>query len=231
MFLRPEVPMDKKRMLRGAVIVVSDSETGAQLSADVLGGGLADIDVHRWLQEWLKACADGGRAPPDLAEWLPWSMSQTRRRALIAPAWPAILLDFSAEIFCIEIASVAVTCDDAFESLPWVVLIPKRPLMSLASSGTRLSPATTTSATKPWSAHRCATSSRPSTDRLLALLGFSTAARNTGPARPLHRSGRRHCGNEESCPTPVSSSCPGYASPIFLRRRMSQTLIEDWNLS
>ena len=47
---------------------------------------LNDIDVHRWLQEWLKACAaNGGRAPPDLAEWLPWSMSQTRWRALMAP--------------------------------------------------------------------------------------------------------------------------------------------------
>ena len=96
---RPEVPMDNnfaERMLRGAVIgrrlsFGSDSETGAQLTALMYSVvetlALNDIDVHRWLQEWLKACAaNGGRAPPDLAEWLPWSMSQTRRRALIAPA-------------------------------------------------------------------------------------------------------------------------------------------------
>ena len=96
---RPEVPMDNnfaERTLRGAVIgrrlsFGSDSETGAQLTALMYSVvetlALNDIDVHRWLQEWLKACAaNGGRAPPDLAEWLPWSMSQTRRRALIAPA-------------------------------------------------------------------------------------------------------------------------------------------------
>ena len=95
---RPAVPMDNnfaERTLRGAVIgrrlsFGSDSETGAQLTALMYSVvetlALNDIDVHRWLQEWLKACAaNGGRAPPDLAEWLPWSMSQTRWRALMAP--------------------------------------------------------------------------------------------------------------------------------------------------
>ena len=96
---RPAVPMDNnfaERTLRGAVIgrrlsFGSDSETGAQLTALMYSVvetlALNDIDVHRWLQEWLKAgAANGGRAPPDLAEWLPWSMSQTQRRALMAPA-------------------------------------------------------------------------------------------------------------------------------------------------
>jgi len=41
------------------------------------------MDVRRWLTEWLSACADhGGQAPPDLSEWLPWSMSPQSRLAL-----------------------------------------------------------------------------------------------------------------------------------------------------
>ena len=94
---RPDVPMDNnfaERTLRGAVIARrlsfgSDSEEGARLTALMYSVvetlALNGIDVFRWLQEWLKACAaHGGRAPPDLAEWLPWSMSQARRRALMA---------------------------------------------------------------------------------------------------------------------------------------------------
>ena len=68
----------------------SVSETGARLAAmmySVVGtfapGG---IDLLRWLEEWLAACAEnGGRAPEDLPAWLPWSMSAERRRALMAP--------------------------------------------------------------------------------------------------------------------------------------------------
>ena len=94
---RPDVPMDNnfaERTLRGAVIgrrlsFGSDSEAGARLTALMYSVvetlALNGIDVRRWLQEWLKACAaHGGRAPPDLAEWLPWSMSQARRRTLTA---------------------------------------------------------------------------------------------------------------------------------------------------
>ena len=94
---RPDAPMDNnfaERTLRGAVIARrlsfgSDSEEGARLTALMYSVvetlALNGIDVFRWLQEWLKACAaHGGRAPPDLAEWLPWSMSQARRRALMA---------------------------------------------------------------------------------------------------------------------------------------------------
>ena len=44
------------------------------------------IDVRGWLNEWLAACAGhAGQAPPDLAEWLPWSMNEARRRTLMAP--------------------------------------------------------------------------------------------------------------------------------------------------
>ncbi len=91
----PHVPMDNnvaERKLRGPVIgrrlsFGSDSKDGAQLTAlkysVVETLALNGFDVRRWLAEWLKACAaNGGRAPPDLSPWLPWSMSPRRRRTL-----------------------------------------------------------------------------------------------------------------------------------------------------
>ena len=95
---RPDVPMDNnlaERSLRGAVIerrltFGSDSEVGARSTAlmytVVQTLASSGLDVHRWLQAWLEACAaHGGRAPPELSAWLPWSMSPARRRALEAP--------------------------------------------------------------------------------------------------------------------------------------------------
>ena len=45
------------------------------------------IDVRRWLKEWLTACAENdGKPLDDLSPWwLPWSMSEARRRELKAP--------------------------------------------------------------------------------------------------------------------------------------------------
>ena len=38
------------------------------------------IDVLRWLEAWLTACAEnGGKPPADLSPWLPWSMNEERR--------------------------------------------------------------------------------------------------------------------------------------------------------
>ena len=84
-----------ERTLRSAVIgrrlsFGSDSEAGARFTAmmySVVGTlALNGLNVRGWLHEWLNACAaNGGRAPPDLSEWLPWSMSQARRRTLMAP--------------------------------------------------------------------------------------------------------------------------------------------------
>ena len=95
---KPWIPMDNNTAelaLRGAVIgrrlsFGSDSEDGARLTAMMysVAGTLAlnGIDVRRWLQEWLTACAkNGGKPPDDLAPWLPWSMSEKRKRALAAP--------------------------------------------------------------------------------------------------------------------------------------------------
>ena len=95
---RPQVPPDNNRAelaLRGAVIgrrlsFGSDSETGAEFTAVMysVAGTLAmnGIDVRRWLEAWLTACAKNGSKPPDdLSPWLPWSMSEGRRRAFTAP--------------------------------------------------------------------------------------------------------------------------------------------------
>ena len=84
-----------ERQLRDAVIgrrlsFGSDSKIGAHLTAlmySVIGTlNLNGIDVLRWLDAWLSACAEnGGRPPDDLAPWLPWSMEPARRRELTAP--------------------------------------------------------------------------------------------------------------------------------------------------
>ena len=94
----PRTPMDNnlgERLLRGPAIgrrlsFGSDSEAGAKLAAlmySVVGTlSLNGIDVLRWLEAWLAACAEnGGRSPDDLASWLPWSMDDARRRELTAP--------------------------------------------------------------------------------------------------------------------------------------------------
>ena len=95
---RPQVPMDNnkaERFLRGPAIgrrlsFGSDSEKGAQFTAimySVVGTlSMNGIDVLRWLQAWLEACANNGRKPPhDLSPWLPWSMSEDRKRAFMTP--------------------------------------------------------------------------------------------------------------------------------------------------
>ena len=95
---RPQVPLDNnkaERFLRGPSIgrglsFGSDSEGGARFTAimySVLGTlSMNGIDVLRWLEAWLTACAENARQPPDdLSPWLPWSMSEERRRAFTAP--------------------------------------------------------------------------------------------------------------------------------------------------
>ena len=95
---RPQVPMDNnaaERVIRGPAIgrglsFGSDSEDGARLTAitySVVGTlSMNGIDVLRWLQAWLTACAEnGGKPPHDLSPWLPWSMSEERRREFTTP--------------------------------------------------------------------------------------------------------------------------------------------------
>ena len=95
---KPQVPMDNneaERILRGPAIgrglsFGSDSEDGARLTAimySVVGTlSMNGIDVLRWLEAWLTACAENGRKPPeDLSPRLPWSMSEEHRRKFTAP--------------------------------------------------------------------------------------------------------------------------------------------------
>ena len=95
---KPQVPMDNnaaERGRRGAVIgrrlsFGSDSEKGADFTAimySVVGTlSMHGIDVLRWLEAWLEACAKNGRKPPDdLSPWLPWSMSEERKHEFMAP--------------------------------------------------------------------------------------------------------------------------------------------------
>ena len=93
----PQVPMDNnagERALRGPVIgrrlsFGSNSEDGAKFTAvmySVIGTlSMNGIDVLLWLEAWLDACAkNGGKPPGDLSPWLPWSMSEARRRKFTA---------------------------------------------------------------------------------------------------------------------------------------------------
>ena len=88
----PQVPLTNnvaERILRGPAIgrglsFGSNSEDGAEFTAimySVVGTlSMNGIDVLRWLEAWLAACAENGRQPPDdLSAWLPWSMSEERR--------------------------------------------------------------------------------------------------------------------------------------------------------
>ena len=94
----PFVPMDNnvaERALRCAVIrrrlsFGSNSEDGAKFTAimhSVVGTlSMHGIDVLRWLQAWLTACVNnGGKPPHDLSPWLPWTMSEARKRKFTAP--------------------------------------------------------------------------------------------------------------------------------------------------
>ena len=47
------------------------------------------INPRRWLTLYLQACAEnGGKAPGDIAAFLPWSMDEQRRAELIRPDSP-----------------------------------------------------------------------------------------------------------------------------------------------
>jgi len=95
---RPEVPLTNnkaERILRAPAIgrglsFGSNTRGGADFTAimySVIGTlSMNGIDVPRWLESWLTACAENCRKPPDdLTAWLPWSMSEERRHEFMAP--------------------------------------------------------------------------------------------------------------------------------------------------
>ena len=70
---------------RSATPFVSRDSHPATLHQFAWHSKMNGIDVRRWLEAWLAACAaNGGQPPDDLSPWLPWTMSEERRRDLMA---------------------------------------------------------------------------------------------------------------------------------------------------
>ena len=103
---RPEVPMDNnsaEQAIRGPVTgrknyYGSGSIWSAILTARMFSTlqsiELWQLNSRHWLREYLEACArHGGKAPDDLDPFLPWQMSQERRKYLKKP--PPIEQSFS----------------------------------------------------------------------------------------------------------------------------------------
>ena len=97
----PEVPIDNnasERSLRAPVIgrklsFGNDSWTGARLTGHMYSvlGTLKrhEIDLEHWLHDWLSACAEAARAPPDLTP-LPGSMDPARHQRFQQPRAPPV---------------------------------------------------------------------------------------------------------------------------------------------
>jgi transposase len=94
----PEVPMDNnsaERAIRNPVIgrknyygsgSIWSAELAAMMFSQLQTIELWKLNPRHWLQEYLTACAElGGTAPADLTPFLPWSMSEDRRRQLAKP--------------------------------------------------------------------------------------------------------------------------------------------------
>jgi len=94
----PQVPMDNnlaENTIRGPVTgrknyYGSGSLWSAGLAAFLFSIlktlGLWGINPRHWLSAYLTACAgSGGKAPADMAAYIPWEMSEARRRELTRP--------------------------------------------------------------------------------------------------------------------------------------------------
>jgi len=95
---RPQVPLDNnlaENTIRGPVTgrknyYGSGSVWSAELAATLFSLlqtlVLWGINPRHWLTVYLNACADnGGKAPTEIAPYLPWCMDETRRIQLSAP--------------------------------------------------------------------------------------------------------------------------------------------------
>jgi transposase len=89
----PEVPMDNntaERVQRGPVVLRKNSYGSGAVWAGELAATLFsvfqtlclwNINPRQWLQGYLQECAKaGGQAPGELGEFLPWGMSEQRRK-------------------------------------------------------------------------------------------------------------------------------------------------------
>lgn len=90
----PEVPMDNntaERVQRGPVVLRKNSygsgavwagELAAMLFSVLQTLCLWNINPRLWLATYLQACAEGGgKAPQTLDDFLPWKMSEQKRKA------------------------------------------------------------------------------------------------------------------------------------------------------
>jgi transposase len=88
----PEIPMDNneaERRLRNPVVgrknyygsqTKDSGEFAATMFTILETINMNGLDVRKWLNDYLGACAENGGKPPDNAEdWLPWNMSPERR--------------------------------------------------------------------------------------------------------------------------------------------------------
>jgi transposase len=56
---------------------------GARLFSLFATMTMAKINIRTWLTQFLEGCAqNGGRVPLDIAPFLPWKMSEQRRREM-----------------------------------------------------------------------------------------------------------------------------------------------------
>jgi transposase len=94
----PEVSMDNnsaERAIRNPVIgrknyygsgSIWSAELAAMMFSQLQTIELWQLNPRHWLQDYLTVCAElGGIAPADLTPFLPWSMSEDRRRQLAKP--------------------------------------------------------------------------------------------------------------------------------------------------
>jgi transposase len=94
----PEIPMDNnsaERAIRNPVIgrknyygsgSIWSAELAAMMFSQLQTIELWKLNPRHWLQEYLTACAElSGTTPADLSPFLPWSMSEDRRRQLAKP--------------------------------------------------------------------------------------------------------------------------------------------------
>lgn len=93
-----EIPMDNneaERKLRNAVVgrknyYGSGSQWAGEFAAKMFTVletiDMNGLDVRKWLNEYLEACAkNGGKAPANVQEWLPWNMTDERKAQLAKP--------------------------------------------------------------------------------------------------------------------------------------------------
>lgn len=93
---RPEIPMDNneaERRLRNQVVGRKNyqgsrahwaGEFAAEMFTVLETIDKNGLDVRKWLNDYLGACAEnGGKPPEDITPWLPWTMSP-ERKALFA---------------------------------------------------------------------------------------------------------------------------------------------------